>query len=385
MSMMVCGLKGRQLSSKTKNLQTKDISFSKKEYINLLAAAEKLGFKSIKDYLLFLGQGENLKQNKKEKISSPRLKTTFKTDLGKIVCGDSLKWMSKPENQKSVNLIITSPPFGLISKKSYGNESSQDYCDWFRQFAEAFKKVLADDGSLVIDIQGVWLKGTPTRSLYHFKLLQMLCEEYGFYLCQEHYWWNPSKLPSPAAWVTVKRVRVKDAVNCIWWLSKTPNPKANNKNILSSYSSSMQNVLSNGFYSKGKRPSGHKLSKSHFNINHGGSIPPNLIVASNASSNGAYFDYCKKNEFKIHPARFPYAIPDYFIRFLTDQKDLVLDPFAGSSITGFVAENNNRKWITIEKNIDYALGGKGYFVSKIPFKPKINEYKISSPFNHNKK
>jgi hypothetical protein len=38
----------------------------------------------------------------------------------------------------------------------------------------------------------------------------MLCREYGFHLCQEHYWWNPAKLPTPAEWVNVRRVRVKD-------------------------------------------------------------------------------------------------------------------------------------------------------------------------------
>ncbi|EAV47469.1 DNA methylase N-4/N-6 [Methylophilales bacterium HTCC2181] len=377
--MIIYGLKGIELKSKTKDTQTGNISFSNQEYSKLLIDAKIAGFTNIKDYLLSLHNNLNPKKTIRKQEPSPRLKTIHKTDLGKIICGDSLKWMAKAENKKSVNLIVTSPPFGLLSKKSYGNENSENYCDWFRSFAESFNQVLADDGSLVIDIQGVWSKGIPARSLYHFKLLQMLCEEYGFYLCQEHYWWNPSKLPSPAEWVTVKRVRVKDAVNCIWWLSKTPNPKANNKKILTSYSESMLSVLSNGFYNKGTRPSGHKLSKSHFSINHGGSIPPNLIVASNAASCGPYFDYCKKYGLKIHPARFPYAIPDYFIRFLTNENDLILDPFAGSSVTGFVAEKNNRKWIAIEKDIDFANGGKGHFANKSPYKLEKNEYTIRSP------
>ena len=112
------------------------------------------------------------------------------------------------------------------SPKSYGNEDAHRYCDWFRPFAAGFRRVLKDRGSLVIDIGGAWKPGTPTRSLYHFELLLMLCEEYGFHLCQEHYWWNPSKLPTPAEWVNIRRVHVKDAVNCVWWLSPTPWPKA---------------------------------------------------------------------------------------------------------------------------------------------------------------
>jgi hypothetical protein len=93
------------------------------------------------------------------------------------------------------------------------------------------------------DIGGSWKSGTPTRSLYHFDLLVMLCREYGFHLCQEHYWWNPAKLPTPAEWVNVRRVRVKDAVNCIWWLSLTPWPKANNRRMRALYSDSMLNLL----------------------------------------------------------------------------------------------------------------------------------------------
>src|SRR5690606_28107862 len=119
----------------------------------------------------------------------------------------------------SIDLIMTSPPFGLVKKKDYGNEDADEYIDWFRKFADGFRRVLKPEGSLVIDIGGSWVQGQPTRSLYHFELLIMLVKEFGFHLAQEFYWWNPSKLPSPAEWVTIRRIRVKDAVNCIWWLS----------------------------------------------------------------------------------------------------------------------------------------------------------------------
>ena len=123
---------------------------------------------------------------------------------------------------------MTSPPFGLVRRKEYGNADAHKYLDWFRPFAGQFRRVLKERGSLVIDIGGAWIPGQPTRSLYHFKLLLMLCEEYVFHLAQEFYWWNPSKLPSPAEWVNIRRIRVKDAVNTVWWLSLSPWPKASN-------------------------------------------------------------------------------------------------------------------------------------------------------------
>ena len=148
---------------------------------------------------------------------------------------------------------MTSPPFGLVRKKDYGNVEANEYVDWFKPFGAEFHRVLTDNGSLVIDIGGAWNRGYPTRNLYHFKLLIMLCEEIGFHLAQDFYWWNPSKLPTPAEWVTVRRLRVKDAINTVWWLSKTPWPKASNRRVLQPYSASMEELLERGYKAK-KRP-----------------------------------------------------------------------------------------------------------------------------------
>ena len=138
-----------------------------------------------------------------------------KTTHGQLVLGDSLEYMRQTKSE-SVDLIVTSPPFGLVRKKDYGNVDSHEYIEWFKPFGKEFKRLLRPSGSLVIDIGGAWIPGQPTRSLYHFELAIMLCREIGFYLAQEFFWWNPAKLPSPAEWVTVRRIRVKDAVNLIW-------------------------------------------------------------------------------------------------------------------------------------------------------------------------
>jgi DNA modification methylase len=280
------------------------------------------------------------------------------TEQGTVWHGNSLGHLRRAQ-PASVDLIVTSPPFGLIRKKSYGNEDAHLYCDWFRPFAEGFRRVLKDPGSLVIDLGGAWKKGMPTRSLYHFELLLMLCNEYGFHLCQEHYWWNPSKLPTPAEWVNIRRVRVKDAVNCIWWLSPTPWPKASNRRILAPYSESMRDLLANGYDAK-TRPSGHRISKK-FGKDNGGAVPPNLLAIANTESNGAYLEYCRSRGIDPHPARFPALLPEYFIRMLTDPGDRVLDPFAGSCVTGMVAEALDRRWDCVELNSAFLDGAKARF------------------------
>lgn len=286
----------------------------------------------------------------------------YSTDLGKIVLGNSLDILDLYVEPKSVDLIVTSPPFGLVRQKEYGNVDAGDYVQWFKPFGCLFEKVLKDNASFVIDIGGSWVKGQPTRSLYHFKLLVMLCEELGFHLAQEFYWWNPSKLPTPAEWVTVRRIRVKDAVNCIWWLSPSPYPRASNKRVLQPYSDSMEDLLRNGYKAK-KRPSGHNISKK-FKVRHKGAIPPNLIALANTESNSYYLRYCEEHDIKPHPARFPSEIPEYFIRMLTEPGDVVVDPFAGSCVTGKVAETLGRKWVCIDNEEEYLRGALGRFDSE---------------------
>lgn len=282
----------------------------------------------------------------------------LRTQYGAIVQGDSLDVLAElPDG--SVDLIMTSPPFGLVRKKEYGNVDAPDYVDWFRPFGRAFLRVLKDNGSLVIDIGGAWNPGVPTRSLYHFKLLVDLVEEVGFHLAQEFFWWNPSKLPSPAEWVTVRRIRVKDAVNCVWWLSKTPWPKASNRRVLQPYSESMKGLLKNGYKPK-LRPSGHDISQN-FGRDNQAAIPPNLLAISNTDSNGAYLRYCRANRIEPHPARFPPALPAHFVRMLTDVGDLVVDPFAGSCVTGEVCDSLQRRWVCVEMREEYARGAVGRF------------------------
>jgi site-specific DNA-methyltransferase (cytosine-N4-specific) len=280
----------------------------------------------------------------------------------------------------SIDLIFTSPPFALLRKKDYGNVEEDKYVAWFKDFGKEFYRILKPSGSLVIDIGGSWIPGQPTRSLYHFELLIMLCRELKFHLAQEFYWWNPSKLPTPAEWVNIRRVRVKDAVNNIYWLSKTPWPKASNRRVLAPYSESMKDLLKNGYKAK-LRPSGHDISEK-FSKNNEAAIPPNLIAIPNTESNSYYLRCCKENGYKPHPARFPSRLPEYFIRMLTDVGDVVFDPLAGSCVTGEVAERLLRNWICCEIEREYIDGALCRFTPdamRISARSESSAYTLYNP------
>ncbi len=303
-------------------------------------------------------KNHHLKPQKNSPSNLTNLPPYYSTNYGAAYLGDSLE-LTKSIPENSINLIITSPPFALTRKKEYGNESAEKYIEWFLPFADQFKRVLAEDGSFVLDLGGAYLPGNPIRSIYQYELLVRLCKEVGFYLAQEFYHYNPSRLPTPAEWVTIRRIRVKDSVNSVWWLSKNPDPKADNRKVLKPYSKSMKNLLEKGYKAK-LRPSGHDISDK-FQKDNKGAIPPNLLEIANTESNSAYMRRCKQAGVKPHPARFPRGFAEFFIKFLTDENDLVLDPFAGSNTTGFVAETLQRRWMSFEINENYLIGSKYRF------------------------
>lgn len=306
--------------------------------------------------------------NSEQQVSQPEritqlinlnLKPFYTQKSGAAYLGDSINLL-KQIDDSSVNLILTSPPFALTRKKEYGNESAETYVNWFLSFATEFKRVLTNDGSLVVDLGGAYLPGFPVRSIYQYELLVRLCKEVGWFLAQEFYHYNPSRLPTPAEWVTIRRIRVKDSVNVVWWLAKTEHPKADNRQVLKPYSKSMKNLLKNGYQAK-LRPSGHDIS-TKFQKDNLGAIPPNLLEIANTESNSAYLRKCKAAGVSLHPARFPIGFAEFFIKFLTDENDLILDPFAGSNTTGYAAENLSRRWLAFEINEAYLISSQYRFV-----------------------
>jgi site-specific DNA-methyltransferase (cytosine-N4-specific) len=257
----------------------------------------------------------------------------------------------------SVDLVVTSPPFALRRQKSYGNVTEAEYVEWILPFGSEVYRVLKDTGSFVLDLGGAYLTGVPSRSLYNFRTLISLCDVVGFHLAEDFYWHNPSKLPSPIEWVNKRKIRAKDSINTVWWLSKTEFPKADVRNVLTPYSERMKKLIKDpaAFYTPTKRPSGHDIGSS-FGKDNGGAIPSNLLSIPNTDSNSPYIRCCRQFSVEQHPARFPEAVPEFFIKMLTDPGDLVVDIFAGSNTTGCVAERLSRKWVSVDNNLEYLRG-----------------------------
>lgn len=280
-------------------------------------------------------------------------KPLYTTEYGAAYVGDSLELLAQLDSN-SIDLVMTSPPFALQREKTYGNVEQEAYVNWLFVFCEQVYRVLKPHGSFVIDLGGAYQSKRPVRSLHNYRILIKLCDELDFRLAEEFFWYNPSKLPSPIEWVNKRKIRAKDSVNTIWWLSKTDNPKANVSNVLVPYSERMKKLLKNPekYYQPKERPSGHDIGTA-FATNNGGAIPSNLLQIPNTESSSRYIQLCKAVNVPSHPARFPQKLPLFFINFLTEPGDIVLDIFAGSNTTGAAAESVQRRWIAFEQNLSY--------------------------------
>jgi len=291
----------------------------------------------------------------------PSARAAYRTALGVMLHGRSEEVLPSHlhELKGKVQLVLTSPPFALNNKKKYDNFRGEQYLLWLSSYASIFRSLLSDNGSIIIEIGNAWEPGRPLMSTLTLESLLTFFRAGDFYLCQQFICYNPARLPSPAAWVTIRRERLTDSYTNLWWMAKIPHPKADNRNVLQPYSDAMRQLIERKSYNTAKRPSDHSISKTSFFRNNGGSIPYNVLQFSNTTSRDQYLTYCRSIKLAPHPARMPMALPEFFIKFLTDPGDIVLDPFGGSNTTGAAAEILGRQWITIEANRSYVLGSRG--------------------------
>ena len=283
--------------------------------------------------------------------SSQRI--AYEADLGRFILGRAEDVLSSEMGARlrgKVDLIFTSPPFPLNRKKRYGNLQGQEYVTWLSGLAKQLRSLLTPKGSMVIELGNAWEPGKPVMSTLALKALLAFQETGEFILCQQFIWYNPARLPTPAQWVNVERIRVKDAYTHLWWLAGTDRPHADNRQVLTEYSESMKQLLERQSYNTGKRPSEHHIGEKSFLKNNTGAIPSNVITLANTQASSDYLKFCREHELQPHPARMPLALAEFFIKFLTKPNMLVLDPFAGSNTTGAAADRLKRRWLSIEPN-----------------------------------
>lgn len=296
--------------------------------------------------------------------AQPRiLITIYETENGQAVWGTA-ETASEILADGCASLIVTSPPYPLRKLKPYQQATATaEYIEWMLGLAGEWHRVLADDGTLVLNLGQAYEAGQPTVSLYRERIYCALQDRFGFHLTGDNYWHSRSKLPAPAPYVTINRVRLIGSVEHVYAFSKSVRPSWDTRRCLVPYSEAMQRRLAAGGERGARRPSGHSLAPGAFSKDNGGAIPRHLLDIPHTNSRGDYFDYCRAQGLPVHPARFPNELAAFFINLTTAPGDLVVDFFAGSLTVAEEAERLGRRWFVSERALTYLAGARPRLVS----------------------
>jgi len=240
------------------------------------------------------------------------------------------------EFNNSADLIVTSPPYADARKKHYDSIAPEKFADWFITFHESFWDSLKDDGSLVINIKDKVVDGVRHR--YVWRTIDKLINE-GWNCIEDYIWHKPN--PMPGYWPT----RLRDGWEYCFHLAKTKNPFINQKAVA---------VPVGDWVNKRLTKLGNNDLSRHNSINESGFgrdiskwvgketvLPTNVISVPLVGKNMG------------HPAVFPIELPTFFIKLLSRETGLIIDPFGGSGSTGIAALKNNRNCLLVDNNIAY--------------------------------
>lgn len=285
----------------------------------------------------------------------------FSTRLGVAVWGDcstALAGLDQP-----ITLIVSSPPYPIQRARRYGGTAdTKSYVDFICRAIAPAIRALAPGGSLCLNVSNdVFEPGRPSRSLYLERLTLAVADRFGMSLMDRLIWHNPSKPPGPIAWASKKRVQLNVAWEPILWFTNDPTRiSADNRRVLETHTRKQIALMKSGGESRQASygDGAYRLRPGAFSTETDGRIPRNLIMRGHACSDTAQYraDATRLN-LPVHGAMQPIAIPEFLIRFLTRESDLVVDPFGGTATTAMAAERLGRRWLVVERMLEYLRGG----------------------------
>lgn len=248
-------------------------------------------------------------------------------ELNKIYQMDCIEGM-KEIPDKSVDLIVTSPPYADQRKNQYGGISEKEYPEWTRVWMEATKRILKPSGSVFINIRPHIKKGEISD--YTLKT-RLMIRENGWKECEELIWIKPDSPPLGST------QRPRRAWESIHWFSQVHNPFCDPK-------------------ANGKES--NRIGFENAKFEHGGKS--HIHAGQNKAKQGKARskDYIEVGTGKVdkslkHPAMFPGQIPEYLLKMCSLEGATILDPFMGSGTTAVAAMRNNRNFIGFEIEPEY--------------------------------
>lgn len=295
----------------------------------------------------------------------------FSTHLGVAIWGnqqDVFRAWSSVASDEPIALCISSPPYPLQKARAYGGPQAVEYVDFICQSLEPILRSLMPGGSVVLNLSNdIFEAKQPSRSLYLERLVIALHDRLGLSLMDRIPWVNYSKPPAPTYWACVQRYQLATAYEPVLWFTNDPSRvRSDNRRVLETHTKTHRKLMEGGGENRVARygDGAYSLRHTSFSRETPGRIPKNVIERGHVCKDTiAYRNAAAQQALPTHGAIQPTSIPDFFIRLLTEEMDLVVDPFGGTVKTGIAAERLNRRWLVTEWMLEYLRGSAALFRS----------------------
>lgn len=312
-------------------------------------------------------------------ICRPWKMLAFSTDLGVAVWGAAQDVFSRLEDP--IMLCFTSPPYPLRKERAYGNPDSRRIISFLCETLAPIIDNLAPEGSLVLNLSNdIFEPGSPARSTYLERLIITLEDEFGLALMDRIIWNNPSKPPGPVQWASKTRQQLNVAWEPVLWFAKDPKRvKSDNRRVLEPHSERQLALIARGGEMRAScyGDGAYRLHPGSYGKPTEGRIPRNVILQGHRCPWGdRYRKAATKLGLPVHGAGMPYDLAAFFIRYLTEEGDLTVDPYGGRIMTGRAAESLGRRWLCSEMMLEYASGGAELFRDAPGFDAPLDPHRL---------
>lgn len=255
--------------------------------------------------------------------------------LDKIFHGDCREVLPTLPSELA-DLVITSPPYADNRKKTYGGISVSKYVDWFLPISDQILRILKPQGSFILNIKERVVAGER-----HTYVLELILAMRGQgWLWTEEYIWH-KKNCYPGKWPN----RFRDAWERCLHFTKEKNFRMYQDAVRVPMGSWAEKRLSKLSATDRRRDESKVLSGFGKKVSNwlgkNWAYPTNVLHLATECSN------------RNHSAAFPTTLPSWFIKLLTLEGDVVIDPFMGSGTTAVACILLNRHFLGIELQESY--------------------------------
>lgn len=265
-----------------------------------------------------------------------------------VYLGDAREVLGRFPN-KYFNLIITSPPYADARHGHYDSISPDDYASFILSFHESLWRVLADEGSFVLNVKDRVVNGVRHRFVWH--TVEALAKE-GWHCIDDYIWVKPNAMPG--YWPR----RLRDEWEYCFHMTK--------QEKFAMYQEAVKQPIGDWAKKRLARLTGKSNGRHNSENNSGFGRDLTKWVGKNSVLPGNTIKIPLVGKNMGHPAAFPVGLPEFFIKLFTKSGDNVLDPFAGSGSTGLAAERLDRNVVLIDNKKEYFETMKNRLGKSIP-------------------